>query len=285
MKKLPASPLRGFLPLALCFAPVFGAFCGCVDVTLDGSAAAPLAQPVESPFKGLDPGFKSQETSHFSVNAYTSSSVALYAGMCEDDYSRIMQDLGLYSFVPVRPYNIVIYRDAAEYHAKTGQPDWSGGATYGNALFLFEGPGLKATAAHEMTHLVFNEFMGLSQASALRWLNEGVAVYEESRADQASASFYAARVAADVAPNPIPFSQMVNLAPQGESQGTVDRWYSQVGSVAGFLIRQGGSFNFSLFMSKLHDGAAPDKAIEETYTGLWKNLSDVEKAWKLDIQK
>lgn len=271
MKKL-------LVPLLLCC-------CACVEVPMGGAPLPVTAQPVESPYKGLDPGYKTEETAHFAVQAYSTQAALLYSGLCEENYSRIMQDLGLYSFVPARPYNVVIYRDAAEFHAKTGQPDWSGGAAYGNALLLFEGEGLKATIGHEMTHLVFNEYMGLSQSPGLRWLNEGVAVYEESRSNQASAAFYDERVRSAVAPNPIPFSQMTNLAPQSESQRNVDRWYAQVGSVAGFMIRQGGSFSFSIFLSKLRDGASVDKALEDTYAGMWKTLSEVEKAWKLEIMR
>lgn len=272
--------MKKLLPLLLLF------FCSCVDIPTGGDAAPEAAQqPVASPYKGLDPGYKNQETAHFALSAYTSSGAALYASLCEENYSRIMQDLGLYSFVPARPYNVVIYKDAAEYHTKTGQPDWSGGATYGNALLIFEGDGLKATIGHEMTHLVFNEFMGLSQAAQLRWLNEGVAVYEETRSNPASSAFYTGRMADTVASNPIPFSQMVNLPPQDEANRGVDRWYAQVGSVAGFMIRQGGSFNFSLFLGKLRDGSAMDKAIESTYPGLWTKLADVEKAWLLEVKK
>ena len=259
--------------------------CGCVEVPSSDAPAVAARLPVESPYKGLDPGYKTTETAHFVINAYDSSAAAHYASLCEENYSRIMQDLGLYSFVPARPYNVVIYRDAAEFHARTGQPEWSGGAAYGNALLLFEGDGLNATMAHEMTHLIFNEFMGLSQAASLRWLNEGVAVYEETRSDQGSAAAYASRVASGVAPNPIPFSQMVNLAPQSESQKNVDRWYAQVGSVVGFLVRQGGSFSFSIFLRKLRDGVSVDRALEDTYAGMWKKLPDLEKSWKLEVQR
>ena len=262
--------------------------CGaCVPLPEGSQSEAPQGQAVQIPFKELDPGYKTEETMHFSVKAYSSSSAsaASYAALCEQNYSRIMQDLGIYSFVPAHPYNVVIYRDAAEYHSKTGQPEWSGGATYGNALLLYEGSGLGATMAHEMTHLVFNEFMGLGQASQLRWLNEGVAVYEETRSNAQSAAFYTQRINETVAPNPIPFSQMVNLAPQGETLNNVDRWYAQVSSVAGFMIRTGGSFNFSLFLSKLRDGASVDQAISGTYGASWKKLEDVERAWLLDVKK
>jgi hypothetical protein len=260
--------------------------CACVDIPTGADVPqAASQQPVSSPFKGLDPGYKSQESAHFALDAYTSSGASLYTSLCEENYSRIMQDLGIYSFVPARPYNVVIYRDAVEYHAKTGQLEWSGGATYGNALLLYEGGGLKGTLGHEMTHLIFNEFMGLSQAAQLRWLNEGVAVYEEMRSNPASMAFYTAKLAETVSANPIPFTQMVNLAPQDEANRGVDRWYTQVGSVAGFMIRQGGSFNFSLFLGKLRDGAAMDKAIEVTYPNVWKTFADVEKAWQLEVKR
>ncbi|HNW45159.1 MAG TPA: hypothetical protein PKI19_11690 [Elusimicrobiales bacterium] len=260
--------------------------CGaCVSVPEGFGAAAPEGRALEAPSQGLDPGYKTEETAHFRLSAYSTEAAVKYAAICEENYTRIMQDLGIYSFVPARPYNVSVYRDAAEYHRKTGQPDWSGGAAYGNALLLYEGGGLRSTMAHEMTHLVFNEFMGLSQAAQLRWLNEGAAVYEESRSSQESSAYYAQRVSEAVAPNPIPFSQMVNLAPQGESLKTVDRWYAQVGSVAGFMIRTAGSFNFSLLLAKLRDGASADQAIEFSYSGSWKKLADVEKAWLLEVKR
>ncbi|OGS12762.1 MAG: hypothetical protein A2234_00990 [Elusimicrobia bacterium RIFOXYA2_FULL_58_8] len=280
MNLLHCNNFRVFGVLALCLC------CGaCVAVPEGFDGGAAQGRAFEAPALGLDPGHKTEETAHFRLSAYSSSSSALYAALCEENYTRIMQDLGIYSFVPARPYNVSVYRDAAEYRLKTGQPEWSGGAAYGNALLLYEGPGLRAAMAHEMTHLVFNEFMGLAQAAQLRWLNEGVAVYEESRSSQDSTAFYAQKVSEAVVPNPIPFSQLVNLAPQGESLKTVDRWYAQAGSVAGFMIRAGGSFNFSLFLAKLRDGASVDQAIESAYFGLWKKLADVERAWLLEVKR
>ncbi|PIU19828.1 MAG: hypothetical protein COT18_05455 [Elusimicrobia bacterium CG08_land_8_20_14_0_20_59_10] len=266
-------------------AAVFLCLAGCVPLPEGALQNSTQGRALESPFKELDPGYKTEETAHFLVKAYTPSAVSYHAALCEENYRRIMQDLGIYSFVPARPYNVVIYRDSAEYRSKTGQPEWSGGAAYGNVLLLYEGPGLRSTMAHEMTHLIFNEFMGLAQAGQHRWLNEGVAVYEERRSSAQTEAFYSRRVNEAVAPNPIPFSQMVNLAPLGESLKNVDRWYAQVGSVAGFMIRDGGSFNFSLFLAKLRDGASPDQAIAGAYSGSWKKLDDVEKAWLIDVKR
>lgn len=259
---------------------------GCVAVP-PGSVDGPmteLPQPLEAPYKSLDPGYKTHESQHFLVSAYSSEIAAAYSTVSEDSYRRIMNDLGLYSFVPARPYNITVYRDAAEYRSKTGQPDWSGGMAYGNAILLYEAPGAAAIIAHEMAHLVFNEYMGLAASSSLRWINEGVAVYSETRASYSSAAFYREKVRSAVEPNPMPFSQMINLAPSKETDRTVDRWYAQAGSVAGFMIETGGSLPFSIFLSRLRDGASADSALAAAYPGLWKDLKDLEKAWLLKLR-
>ena len=49
-----------------------------------------------------------------------------------------------------------------------------------SASYTFDGPRMPRTMAHEITHLVFHEYMGAS--SRLVWFNDGLAVYEELRA-------------------------------------------------------------------------------------------------------
>ena len=92
---------------------------------------APPARADEPPYTGLGPGAKDYETAHFLVKAYFTDVAVAYSVVCEQSYGRIMSDLGLYSFAPAKPYNIVVYRDAGEFLMKTGQPRWS---------FLTEGP-------------------------------------------------------------------------------------------------------------------------------------------------
>ena len=85
-----------------------------------------------------------------------------------------------------------------------------------------------------------------------------------------------------VAPNPIPFSQLATQAPQGEQQtGPVERWYAQVGSVAAFMIKEGGTLGFSVFITRLKAGDTMDTAVEAAYPGLWKTVRDMERAWLL----
>ena len=260
-------------------------FGGCVPLDEAVLSKTQSSQAVEAPYKELDPGYKNNESLHFIVKAYSSDITQRYGAFCEEDYQRIMSDLGIYSFVPSKPYNIVIYKNAPEYHSKTSQPDWSGGITYGNAILVYESEGAPGILAHEMTHLVFNEFMGLSAPESLRWLNEGLAVYEQMRADYPSKAFYEAKILNDISINPIPFSQMMNLVPQGEKNAVVERWYAQAGSVASFMLRQGGSLSFSYFLNRLKDGRSLDEAVAVSFGGLWKDMKDVERTWLLEIKR
>ncbi|MBU2573267.1 MAG: hypothetical protein KKH28_04235 [Elusimicrobia bacterium] len=259
--------------------------CACVPVSEEMlKGMAPSAQAVEAPYKGLEPGYKTYETAHFLIKAYSTETAVSYSVICEADYNRIMNDVGLYSFAPAKPYNIVVYKDLAEFMSKTGQPKWSGGVAYGNAILIYESEGSAAVLAHEMTHLIFNEFMGLANSGGLKWINEGLAVYEETQASWQSKADYSRRLSSLVAPNPIPFSQMINLAPQGEKDAVVERWYAQCGSVVAFMIKEGGTLGFSIFISRIKDGATVDAAAAEAFTVLGRNLSDIEKAWLLYIK-
>jgi hypothetical protein len=246
--------------------------------------SAPATQATEPPYTGLAPGSKTYESAHFLVKAYSSETAVSYSVICEESYNRVMGDVGLYSFAPAKPYNIVVYKDADEYIKKTGQPNWSGGISYGNAILVYESQGAAAILAHEMTHLIFNEFMGLAGSGDFKWINEGLAVYEETRASVSSKTAYSRRVASLVEPNPIPFSQMINLAPQGEQTAAVEQWYAQAGSVVAFMINEGGSLGFSIFITRLKSGSTPDAAAAEAFRGLWKDIGEIEKAWLLSAK-
>lgn len=258
---------------------------GCVPLDEAARPLAAVSRALEAPYTELDPGYKTSESLHFIVKAYSSETAAHYGVLCEENYQRIMRDLGIYSFVPSKPYNIVIYRDAPEFHLKTSQPDWSGGITYGNSILVYESDGSAGILAHEMTHLVFNEFMGLSAPGEVRWLNEGLAVYEQMRADYRSKAFYDEKISNDISLNPIPFSQLINLVPQGQKDAAVVRWYAQAAGVAAFMLRQGGSLSFSYFLSRIKDGRSLDEAVGASFGALWKDMKDVERTWLLEVKR
>lgn len=258
----------------------------CVSLPEDVLRAHMLQAPVpdQAPYGELDPGSKSVETSRFLVRAYSTETAQAYASFCEDSYTRLMSDLGLYSFAPSSPYNIVVYAGKDEYQAKTKQAEWSAGVAYGNAIYVYENDAAKGVIAHEIAHLVFKEFMGGADYSQLTWLNEGIAVHAEKAALPASADVYAARVTALVRPSPLSFTALTSMPPAADQTGTVvEKWYAQAGSLATFMIRAGGNFNFYLFLRKLKEGLPADSAVGEAFAGSWRDMTDVDAAWRAGL--
>ncbi|MCG2725704.1 MAG: hypothetical protein L6420_05510 [Elusimicrobia bacterium] len=261
-------------------------FCGCVS--LDNEALqndSVQSRAIEPPYTGLEPGAKNNETIHFLVKAYSSEAAQKYSLLCELHYRRIMGDIGLYSFALSKPYNIVIYKDAEEYTLKTNQPQWSGGITYGNSILVYESEYASSILAHEMTHLIFNEFMGLSSGGRLTWLNEGIAVYEEMRSSPKARNAYDNRFSRLVASNPISFAQMMSMSPLDDKSVFVEKWYAQVGNLAEFMIVEGGSMSFYVFLNKLKEGYTLNEAIKEAFVGHWENIGELEKSWLMNIRR
>ncbi|MDD5656763.1 MAG: hypothetical protein PHF00_05855, partial [Elusimicrobia bacterium] len=159
-------------------------FCGCVAIpgAMDEDRLAPRSAITGEVFPALDAGSNEQQSLHFLVRAYGTGKAQQIADVAEACYQRIMMDTGLSSFKPLGGlYRVVVYADANEYLKKTGQPGWSSGLSIGNAIYTYEGGHIEGVPCHEMTHLIFYEFMGRSVPEQ-RWVNEGLAVFEESKA-------------------------------------------------------------------------------------------------------
>lgn len=244
---------------------------GCVSLDDAGAPASPGAfLPQDGGYQRLDPGAQRVDGLHFRVEAYGKDKADAALETAEALYRRIMEDTALYSFMPKDLYPLVLYGSHDEYLRKTGLPAWSAGVNVGRALYMHEGAGLRPILAHEMTHLVFNEFLGRLDPS-LRWVNEGLAVYEEEEARGALRPRPTQR--------PIPFREMVNLAPLGEKDDLVNDWYGQVGSVTRFMIERGGRVGYGEFLKALRDGRPFDDAIRQGFPGTWNGLAALETAW------
>lgn len=245
--------------------------CGCVpyqgELPPDYQGLRPV---VDGPFPALDPGASQLDSLHFTVKAYGGAKAQQVADIAEAAYNRIMNDTGLYSFKPRGQYQLVIYANALEYRAKTGQPDWSGGVAVGNAIYSYDGPHLPRVLSHEMTHLIFYEYMGKLRLEH-RWVNEGLAVYQENKA-------LGARPAGLRGP-PMSMDVLQSLVPATEKDHTVSAWYAQSESMVRFMIERGGRMPFSTFLTALRNERTFDQAIGEAFTGNWRDLKDFEQAW------
>ncbi|MFA6029174.1 MAG: hypothetical protein WC969_04895 [Elusimicrobiota bacterium] len=247
----------------------------CVDLPQAGGA--PAGSISRTSFADLDPGAKTQISLHFEVRAYAVDRAAAVSELAERSYEGIMRDTGLMSFMPRGLYPVVIYGSKEEYLRKTGMPSWSGGAAAGNSIYTFEGPQLPAVLAHEMTHLVFNEYMGRDRTD-LRWVNEGLAVYEERTLANLSYPQL------DGSHPPLPFDRMSDVAPLSEGAFDAGAWYAQVTSVVRFMIERGGRIGFGQFLASLKDGRTMEDSVRVGFPGIWTSTGALEASWRRTLQ-
>jgi hypothetical protein len=234
---------------------------------------------VESGFAELGAGAREELSLHFLVKAYDSDTARQVSQLLEDDYQRIMHDTSLYSFIGSKPYPITVYGTRQEYLNKTRMPAWSGGVSVGNTLAVFVGPDLEPTLAHELTHIIFYEAFG-ERGAALRWLNESLAVYEETQTRMPDVNVRALEGARlRVVRMPMPFGQMMAFVPATEKERLVDAWYLQCADVVRFMVDRGGRLGFSEFLKSLRDGHSVDDAVRSGFPGQWTDLKALESAW------
>jgi len=265
--------------LALCLAAAILAACvpypGADVQAPDTSTTLPKGD-----FALLDAGAAQQDSLHFRVYAYGPDAAKAISDAAEADYNRIMVDTNLFSFQQSGIYHIVVYANQDEYRRKTRQPQWSGGVTVGNSIYSFYGPALERTIAHEMTHLIWFEFMGRVDPSQ-RWINEGLAVYEEEKAAGGGTQLVDlfAPMEPSLRASPIPMDQMINLTPATERDRTVSLWYAESVGLVTYMIQRGGRIGFSQFLQTLQQGQTPDQAIAGAYPGVWNSIAALQQAW------
>ncbi|MBI5622755.1 MAG: hypothetical protein HY924_03145 [Elusimicrobia bacterium] len=234
------------------------------------------------PFEPLDPGASELDSLHFSVRTYGSEAARKIAETAEESYHRIMVDTNLYSFRPKALYRIVVYATADEYRKKTEQPAWSGGVAVGNSIYTFHGPHLPGVIAHEMTHLIFHEFLGRSD-QALRWVNEGLAVYQESlaAAGPQGARDPFASMRPQMQAQPLSMESMTRFVPLTEQEYQVNSWYGQAYSMVRFMLERGGRIGFSQFLGSVKAGKSLDEAVGQAFT--WRGLDGFYAEWKASL--
>jgi hypothetical protein len=240
---------------------------------------------VEGVFPGLDAGAQELTSLHFMVKAYGQDTVRDAADIAEAAYNRIMIDTGLYSFKPRGLYTLVVYGTQDEYRKKTGQPEWSGGVAVGNAIYTYFSARLDPVLSHEMTHLIWFEYMGGRNNPDLRWVNEGLAVYQENKAigSRGQGDMFAA-IRGNLRAQPLPMDQMLRLVPATERAYEVSLWYAQAESMTRFMIERGGRIGFSQFLEALRYDKGLDAAVATGFPGHWTSLSSLELDWKRSLQ-
>jgi len=238
---------------------------------------------IEGAYPGLDTGASEVDSLHFKVHAYGAAVAQQTSDACEQTYIRLLTDTGLYTYVPRGIFDVVVYGSQDEYRKKTGQPDWSAGTFIGVTIYTFYSPIVDGVVAHQLTHMIWLDYMGGRLGDPQRWINEGLAVYEDSKSRPRGGDMFSGLLPA-LRTAPMPIDQLENMAPNTERAYDTSLWYAESVSLVAFMIEHGGRIGFGQFLTATQQGQPFDAAIYSAYPGQWHSLEDVFNAWKASLQ-
>ncbi|MFA6004595.1 MAG: hypothetical protein WC881_11065 [Elusimicrobiota bacterium] len=206
----------------------------------------------------------------------------------EKMHNRLRMDLGMFSpWMAKERIKLYLYRDAKSYlSGEFHPPIWSNGLALfeKKAVAVPDNPDRKAllrVVGHETSHLLFNGFWREAGKEPPAWINEGLAMLEESDySDHPERSlWYQAMVAAQPKAF-LPTEQFFALSPAKDlrDQDTIGEWYVQAYSLVHFLYRKHQRLQFKDFCERLRAGDTLDHSLWLAYR--YKDRETLEKAWK-----
>lgn len=219
---------------------------------------------------GLSPIY----SAHFTVYSTNEPSLKTFAQQVEKIYAAIISDTNLYNFNPPERFLIYIYPDAKSYKENTKRPEWSGGFATNGKIYTFEGKHLSYILPHEITHLIFNNFMNNKAEKISKWLNEGLAMYEETK----NLEIKIKKPPFDKTKR-LTLSEFLEFDFETAAPAQVNIWYSQAESLLGFLLTKYPKEKFYNFLTKLRETENTDEALFWGYQSEFKNMQDLETAW------
>jgi hypothetical protein len=202
----------------------------------------------------------------------------------EDYYNSIVDDFGYRRFDFWNWDNrarIYLYKDAESFHQATQRASWTAGVvSIGNReikSFVGQEDFFSTILPHELTHIIFREFIGNKVVLPL-WIEEGVACSQE----KSSLGLYMRLARKSISEDKyIKLEEFSALNSAGAADPSL--FYSEAASLVIFLIRSQGREKFWDFSRSLRDDQDWRKALLRTYN--FNSLQELENAWKNFVLK
>ena len=200
-------------------------------------------------------------------------------------YTHIADDLGYPRYSNFWQWDnrakVYIYQDEKTFHETTGEAVWSHGmASYSKKeihTFMGDAGFMNAVLPHEITHLIFRDFVGLGGEIPL-WMDEGVAQWEEpeKRALSKKIAYYLVKTGKDFHIQDLTAMNVRKLTDENK----VHIFYMQSVTLVDYLIKTYGAQRFTQFCRELRDGKKFNDALSSAYTGLIDNLAELDAKWR-----
>jgi len=242
--------------------------------------------------------WKTLKGKHFIVHIQPNSSQeALFFGQkvlteAERYYDRIQSTLGHLNQEPWLWDNrchINLYRDKQSYVKEAGRPSWSSAsASFDGVPTIDSHLGakgfLETELPHEIAHLLFREYVGVHNANVPRWMDEGIALFNEKSARGAILDKMV-RVKAhegrliSLAALSGNFNNVELSGAKWGSEESVTLYYAQAYSIVQFLVDRFGQPRFVEFVRSLKNGGTVEESLRKTYGTRFQNLASFENEW------
>lgn len=203
-------------------------------------------------------------------------------------HSRLRLDLALFSpWMGKDRLNLYVYKARESYAAgEFKPPEWSNGiALYDKkAVVIYQQATPRKTlevTAHETTHLLFESYWSEVGREPPAWINEGLAMLQESEAaDKPELSAWYRAMTSLPEKGVLPFDQFTAITPTQDitdDTRAVETWYVQAYSVSYFMLRRHPRLQFKTFCAKLRDGKPLEEALWLAYR--YRSLKKFQEVW------
>ena len=241
------------------------------------------------PGRGYTATWQEKKSTHFQVFYVTDAAFAsLVIQRAEQYYDRLVIDLGFRHVVKrdrvpwlwENRCQIYLYPDRLAYLQGTGAPQWSAGfVNYRQRkVYSFNGAHtfLDTTLPHELTHILFREYVGFENPLVPRWLDEGIAEYSEAGAVEQALERMQSWLKQGVY---IPMNQLMPLRVGHAQRVSARVFYTQAVTLVEFFLSAYGSRRFIDLCSSLRDGYDLERALSFATAGSLQSVADLEAAW------
>ena len=201
----------------------------------------------------------------------------------EYSYKKIIRHFNINGFYPWekdKKCTIYIFESRDNFVRGADAPSWSIGLARYNPprLYIYKGARnlIKNTLPHEITHLIFGEFMDRSKIPL--WLNEGMAQYEEEKWDKGYAKRYLkSHIKKGIY---IKLEELFKMNTYPQNKEKLDLFYLESASVIDYLREEQIASLFGKFLLKIKEGKSVELALKQTYQ--WKfqsGIPELEERW------
>jgi len=226
----------------------------------------------------------------------------------EEYYHSVAGDLGYVRYSNFWKWDkrvkIYIYHDNSAYLEVSGQPQWSHGlADYSRKhiiSYVWAKDFLDTLLVHEITHLVFRDFVGFKGEVPL-WLDEGIAQWEEklnrglrirnlkrlandnsllTLADMMRLDIRGVKNEQSIRIRILDVSTGKRYDAQVNGETLVYVYYLQAFSMVGFMMEEYGPDTFVIFSRQLRDGKTVEEALRHTYPASMRTVDEMETQWR-----